>query len=65
MTDYGRPALIRLAVLVDRGGVEYPIRADYIGWSMKCEANRKILVEFSEEEGADGVYEVAWQRLTE
>lgn len=65
VTDYGRPALIRLAVLVDRGGVEYPIRADYIGWSMKCEANRKILVEFCEEEGADGVYEVAWQRLTE
>ena len=47
------------------GGVEYPIRADYIGWSIKSEANRKILVEFSEEEGADGVYEVAWQRRTE
>ena len=62
VTDYGRPALIRLAVLVDRGGVEYPIRADYTGWTMQAGADRKILVEFSEEDGADGVYEVAWQR---
>ncbi len=29
--DYGRPAAIRLAVLVDRGGHELPIRADYLG----------------------------------
>jgi pyrimidine operon attenuation protein/uracil phosphoribosyltransferase len=29
--DYGRPAAIRLAVLVDRGGHELPIRADFIG----------------------------------
>lgn len=62
VTDYGRPALIRLAVLVDRGGVEYPIRADYIGWTLSCEADRKILVEFSEEDGADGVWEVAWKK---
>ena len=62
VTDYGRPALIRLAVLVDRGGVEYPIRADYIGWTLSCGADRKILVEFSEEDGADGVWEVAWKK---
>lgn len=65
VTDYGRPALIRLAVLVDRGGVEYPIRADYVGWSIECAADRKILVEFSEEDGNDGVYEVAWKRRAE
>ena len=65
VTDYGRPALIRLAVLVDRGGVEYPIRADYVGWSLEVPGDRKILVEFSEEDGSDGVYEVAWQRRTE
>ena len=65
VTDYGRPALIRLAVLVDRGGVEYPIRAGYIGWTMQCRMDRKILVEFSEEDGADGVFEVAWQRRAE
>lgn len=62
VTDYGRPALIRLAVLIDRGGVEYPIRADYIGWTMQCQMDRKILVEFSDEDGADGVYEVAWKK---
>ena len=62
VTDYGRPALIRLAVLVDRGGVEYPIRADYIGWNIESGADRKILVEFSEEDGRDGVYEVEWKR---
>ena len=62
VTDYGRPALIRLAVLVDRGGVEYPIRADYTGWVIESDADRKILVEFSEEDGRDGVYEVEWKR---
>ena len=65
VTDYGRPALIRLAVLVDRGGVEYPIRADYIGWSLDVSSSRKVLVEFSEEDGSDGVYEVAWQSRAE
>ena len=65
VTDYGRPALIRLAVLVDRGGVEYPIRADYVGWSIKCDAGRKRLVEFNEEDGNDGVYEVEWKRRAE
>ena len=61
VTDYGRPALIRLAVLVDRGGVEYPIRADYIGWTLEVSEDRKVRVEFSEEDGSDGVWEVAWQ----
>jgi pyrimidine operon attenuation protein/uracil phosphoribosyltransferase len=65
VTDYGRPALIRLAVLVDRGGVEYPIRADYVGWTLEVQSDRKVLVEFKEEDGADGVYEVAWQRRSE
>ena len=65
VTDYGRPALIRLAVLVDRGGVEYPIRADYIGWTLEVSDDRKVRVEFSEEDGSDGVWEVAWQRRAE
>ena len=61
VTDYGRPALIRLAVLVDRGGVEYPIRADYTGFELKVPDNRKVLVEFTEEDGADGIFEVGWR----
>ena len=62
VTDYGRPALIRLAVLVDRGGVEYPIRADYIGFELKAPDDRKVVVEFAEEDGSDGIYEVEWRR---
>lgn len=62
VTDYGRPALIRLAVLVDRGGVEYPIRADYTGFELKAPDDRKVVVEFAEEDGSDGIYEVEWQR---
>jgi len=62
VTDYGRPALIRLAVLVDRGGVEYPIRADYVGFELRAPDSRKVLVEFAEEDGSDGIYEVEWQR---
>ena len=65
LTDYGRPGLIRLAVLVDRGGVEYPIRADYVGWSIKLSDDRKVRVEFEDEDGSDGVWEVAWQRRAE
>lgn len=33
LTDYGRPGIIRLAVLVDRGSPEFPIRADYVGFA--------------------------------
>ena len=65
ITYFGRPRLIRLAVLVDRGGVEYPIRADYVGWSIKLSDDRKVRVEFEEEDGSDGVWEVAWQRRAE
>lgn len=62
VTDYGRPALIRLAVLVDRGGVEYPIRADYTGFELEAPDDRKVVVEFAEEDGSDGIYEVEWRR---
>ncbi len=50
ITDYGRPSLIRLAVLIDRGGREFPIQPDYTG--KKCTAGEKdkIVVEWS---GAD------------
>ena len=62
VTDYGRPALIRLAVLVDRGGVEYPIRADYAGFKLTVPEDRKVLVEFAEEDGSDGIFEVEWRK---
>ncbi len=62
LTDYGRPRLIRLAVLVDRGHPEFPIRADYIGVRTDCPAEVKVKVEFAETHGADGIWQVAWRK---
>lgn len=61
VTDYGRPSLIRLAVLVDRGNVEYPIRADYVGMNMAVDADKKIKVEFTENDGIDRISEIKWK----
>lgn len=44
ITDYGRPSMIRLAVLIDRGGREFPIGADYTGLTKKIDAAYKISV---------------------
>lgn len=62
LTDYGRPRIIRLAVMLDRGCNEYPIRADYAGWHHKAAANKKIIVEFEECNGRDGVFEKPWDK---
>lgn len=40
--DYGRPASIRLAVLVDRGGRELPIRPDYVGRVLEVPAHQNV-----------------------
>jgi pyrimidine operon attenuation protein/uracil phosphoribosyltransferase len=40
--DYGRPASIRLAVLVDRGGHELPIRPDFVGLTLEVPDNQNI-----------------------
>lgn len=42
--DYGRPANVELAVLVDRGGRELPIQADFIGGSMRLGARQAVLL---------------------
>ncbi len=47
ITDYGRPSMIKLAVLIDRGGHEFPIRADYIGSSVDVEGGGFVSVEWS------------------
>ncbi len=61
VTDYGRPNLIKLAVLVDRGNVEYPIRADYIGLKVQSDPDRKIKIEFTENDGIDRISEIKWK----
>ena len=60
LTDYGRAGLIRLAVLVDRGNTEFPIRADYVGLSCTPPADQKIIVRFDEDPDP-GIYAVKWE----
>lgn len=47
--DFGRPTAIRLAVIIDRGLREFPIRPDYCGNSIKTTQEQKIRVELTEE----------------
>ncbi len=58
VTDYGRPALIRLAILVDRGMREFPIQADYIGQKISAPSCEVIRTEWRETTGSDGVYAI-------
>jgi pyrimidine operon attenuation protein/uracil phosphoribosyltransferase len=49
--DLGRPAKIQLAVLIDRGHRELPIRADYVGSNIPTNISEKINVNFNENQG--------------
>jgi pyrimidine operon attenuation protein/uracil phosphoribosyltransferase len=55
LIDYGRPATIQLAVLIDRGHRELPIRADYIGKNIPSSRSENIRVELVEVDGRDQV----------
>lgn len=48
LMDIGRPSAIQLAVLVDRGHRELPIRADYVGKNIPTSSDEKIVVELNE-----------------
>ncbi len=54
--DFGRPISVQLAVLVDRGHRELPIRADYVGKSLPTNRNEIVEVCLSEKDGEDAVY---------
>jgi pyrimidine operon attenuation protein/uracil phosphoribosyltransferase len=56
LKDLGRPRAVQLAVLVDRGGRELPITADFVGIEEKTSAEKRIDVEWAEAGGADGVF---------
>ncbi len=45
--DYGRPAFIRLLVLIDRGHRELPIAADYVGFTIETAKTDKVIVEWT------------------
>ncbi len=53
--DYGRPARIQLAVLVDRGHRELPIRPDYVGKNIPTGPDQHVFVHFEECDGEDAV----------
>ena len=53
--DYGRPAKIELAVLVDRGHREIPIQPDYVGLTVETQMNQYVKVRFTEDDGKEGV----------
>ncbi len=55
LIDYGRPAAIQLAVLVDRGHRELPIRADFVGKNVPTARDEAIRVLLQELDGEDSV----------
>jgi pyrimidine operon attenuation protein/uracil phosphoribosyltransferase len=55
LVDFGRPRAIQLAVLVDRGHRELPIRADYVGKNVPTRENEIVRVALSEVDGEDAV----------
>jgi pyrimidine operon attenuation protein / uracil phosphoribosyltransferase len=53
--DYGRPARVQLAVLIDRGHRELPIRPDYVGKNLPTALRERISVRVREQDGVDEV----------
>ncbi len=59
LLELGRPAAIRLAILVDRGHRELPIRADHVGKNVPTSREETVRVRLAETDGEDGVIRVA------
>jgi len=55
LLDYGRPDRVQLAVLVDRGHRELPIRPDYVGKNLPTARDERVQVELAETDGEDRV----------
>jgi pyrimidine operon attenuation protein/uracil phosphoribosyltransferase len=55
LMDFGRPLLVQLAVLVDRGHRELPIRADYVGKNVPTSRDEDVAVKLTEVDGRDEV----------
>jgi pyrimidine operon attenuation protein/uracil phosphoribosyltransferase len=55
LIDLGRPKAIRLAVLVERKGREFPIQADYAGYKAEVEPGQSVQVSLTESDGKDEV----------
>jgi pyrimidine operon attenuation protein / uracil phosphoribosyltransferase len=61
VVDFGRPRAIQLAVLVDRGHRELPIRADYVGKNLPTKWDEDVRVHLTEVDGDDGIE--IWERI--
>jgi pyrimidine operon attenuation protein/uracil phosphoribosyltransferase len=55
LIDFGRPKMIQLAVLIDRGHRELPIRADFVGKSLPSSLWEAVSVHLTEKDGSDDV----------
>ncbi len=55
LMDYGRPCSVQLAVLVDRGHRELPIRADYVGKNVPSSSRERVTVRLAALDGRDAV----------
>ncbi|MFW6694949.1 bifunctional pyr operon transcriptional regulator/uracil phosphoribosyltransferase PyrR [Streptomyces sp. MAR4 CNX-425] len=55
LNDIGRPRAVQLAVLVDRGHRELPIRADYVGKNLPTSLRETVRVQLTEQDGRDAV----------
>jgi pyrimidine operon attenuation protein/uracil phosphoribosyltransferase len=57
ISDFGRPSAVRLAVLVDRGGRELPIQADFVGLTLRdIPRDHRVNVRVSETDGRDEIH---------
>lgn len=56
LMDYGRPARIQLAVLVDRGHRELPIKPDFVGKNVPTSIGEEVQVRVKEIDGEDGIW---------
>jgi len=57
LVDFGRPKLIRLAVLIDRGRREFPIHAEYVGHPVPAaQQHQNVIVHLKPTDPEDGVY---------
>ena len=58
LMDFGRPARVRLLCLLDRGGHELPIKADFVGAEVTVSEGKKLQVRLKETNGEDRIEEV-------
>ncbi len=56
LADMGRAAVVQLAVVVDRGHRELPIRADFVGKNLPTSSSEHVTVRVVEIDGEDGVW---------